>query len=152
MATVCHRGTGRVSASFAGVAKHYAVSVAICPTRSGHRNGVVEKINQTVAQRWWRTLGDDLTVEQAQVSPDTFASTRDDTRLRVSRTVGPCQGGSTSAAPLRLAIVSIDAQFSLEGGCDTWVWWKGFPRPRRVCSGRATRSPAKLGDQCECLA
>ncbi len=37
MATVCDPGSGRVSASFAGVAKHYGVSVAICPPRRGNR-------------------------------------------------------------------------------------------------------------------
>lgn len=82
MATVCHPDTGRVTASFAGVAKHYGVSVSICPPRSGHRKGVVEKINHTAAQRWWRTLSDDLTVEQAQAGLDTFAATRGDTRMR----------------------------------------------------------------------
>jgi transposase len=82
MATVCHPDTGRVTASFAGVAKHYGVSVSICPPRSGHRKGVVEKINHTAAQRWWRTLSDELTVEQAQAGVDTFAATRGDTRMR----------------------------------------------------------------------
>ena len=43
MATVCHPATGRVTATFAAVAKHYAVSVAICPPRHGNRKGVVEK-------------------------------------------------------------------------------------------------------------
>ena len=38
MATVCHPATGRVTPSFAGVAKHYAVSVAICPPRRGNLN------------------------------------------------------------------------------------------------------------------
>jgi transposase len=51
MATVCHPDTGRVTASFAGVAKHYGVQVAICPPPSGHRKGVVEKVNHTAAQR-----------------------------------------------------------------------------------------------------
>jgi hypothetical protein len=58
MATVCHPESGRVTATFAGVAKYYGVSVAICPPRSGHRKGVVEKTNHTAAQRWWRTLAD----------------------------------------------------------------------------------------------
>jgi len=84
MATVCHPASGRVSASFAGVAKHYGVSVAICPPRRGNRKGVVEKINHTAAQRWWRTLADDLTVEQAQASLDRFASLRGDTRMRAT--------------------------------------------------------------------
>jgi transposase len=41
MATVCDPGSGRVTASFAGVAKHYGVSVAICPPRRGNRKDVV---------------------------------------------------------------------------------------------------------------
>jgi transposase len=52
MATVCDPGSGRVTASFAGVAKHYGVAVAICPARRGNRKGVVEKVNHTAAQRW----------------------------------------------------------------------------------------------------
>jgi hypothetical protein len=73
-----------VTASFAGVAKHYGVSVAICPARRGNRKGVVEKVNHTAAQRWWRTLDDDLTVEQAQASVDRFARVRGDTRMRAT--------------------------------------------------------------------
>jgi transposase len=84
MATVCDPGSGRVSASFAGVAKHYGVSVAICPPRRGNRKGVVEKVNHTAAQRWWRTLADDATVEQAQASVDRFARVRGDTRMRAT--------------------------------------------------------------------
>ena len=68
MATVCHPGSGQVTASFAAVAKHYGVSVAICPPRRGNRKGVVEKANHTAAQRWWRTLADDVSVEQAQAA------------------------------------------------------------------------------------
>jgi hypothetical protein len=53
-------------------------------TRRGNRKGVVEKVNHTAAQRWWRTLADDVTVEQAQLSLDRFASVRGDTRLRTT--------------------------------------------------------------------
>ena len=60
MATVCHPASGQVTASFAAVAKHYGVSVAVCPPRRGNRKGVVEKANHTAAQRWWRTLADDV--------------------------------------------------------------------------------------------
>ena len=84
MATVCDPASGRVSASFAGVAKHYGVSVAICPPRRGNRKGVVEKVNHIAAQRWWRTLADELTVEEAQASLDRFAALRGDTRLRAT--------------------------------------------------------------------
>jgi len=83
MATVCHPGSGRVTASFAGVAKHYGVSVAICPPRRGNRKGVVEKANDTAAQRWWRTLPDDISSEDAQASLDRFCVRVGDARRRV---------------------------------------------------------------------
>jgi transposase len=40
MATVVHPESGRVTASFAAVAKHYGVSVRPCPPRRGNRKGV----------------------------------------------------------------------------------------------------------------
>jgi hypothetical protein len=84
MSTVCDPGSGAITASFAGVAKHYAVAVAVCPPRRGNRKGVVEKNNHTAAQRWWRTLPDDVTVEQAQADLDRFCSARGDTRMRAT--------------------------------------------------------------------
>jgi hypothetical protein len=45
---------------------------------------VVEKVNHTAAQRWWRTLDDDLTVEAAQASVDRFVRVRGDTRMRAT--------------------------------------------------------------------
>jgi transposase len=83
MATVCYPPTGRVTPSFAGVAKHYGVSVAICPPRRGNRKGVVEQANETAAQRWWRTLPDDISIEAAQVSLDAFCVRVGDARRRV---------------------------------------------------------------------
>lgn len=82
MATVCHPDSGKVTASFAAVAKHYGVSVAICPPRRGNRKGVVEKANHTAAQRWWRTLPDETSIEAAQGSLDRWCALRGDTRLR----------------------------------------------------------------------
>ena len=82
MATVCHPDSGRVTASFAAVAKHYGAGVDICPPRRGNRKGVVEKAIHGAAQRWWRTLPDDITVEQAQASLDAFCLRVIDTRRR----------------------------------------------------------------------
>ncbi|WP_024443880.1 DDE-type integrase/transposase/recombinase [Mycobacterium sp. UM_WGJ] len=101
MATVCDPGSGRLSASFAGVAKHYGVSVAICPPRRGNRKGVVEKINHTAAQRWWRTLADEMTVEAAQASIDKFATVRGDTRLRATADGRSSVAVAAQAEPLR---------------------------------------------------
>ena len=104
MATVCDPGTGRVTASFAAVAKHYGVSVAICPARRGNRKGVVEKANHTAAQRWWRTLADEVTAEQAQASW-TGCPLRGDTRLRPTAdgraTVATVAGASRWPLPRR---------------------------------------------------
>lgn len=84
MATVCHPASGKVTASFAAVAKHYGVQVAICPPRRGNRKGVVEKANHVAAQRFWRSLPDDVTVEQAQARLDTWCARRGDTRIRAT--------------------------------------------------------------------
>ena len=54
----------------------------------------MEKVNHTAAQRWWRTLADELTVEQAQADCDRFATVRGDTRLRRST---PATGKATVA-------------------------------------------------------
>lgn len=82
MATVCHPGSGQVSASFAAVAKHYRVAVRICPPRRGRRKGVVEKNNHAAAQRWWRTLADEVTVAQAQAGLDGWCERTGDARTR----------------------------------------------------------------------
>ena len=82
MATVCHPDSGRVTASFAAVAKHYGAGVDICPPRRGNRKGVVEKAIHGAAQRWWRTLPDEVTVEAAQASLDAFCAAVIDTRHR----------------------------------------------------------------------
>lgn len=92
MATVVNPDTGRVQASFAAVAKHYGVTVRACPPRRGNRKGVVEKANHVAAQRFWRTLPDEVTVEQAQRMLDSWCATRGDTRLR------PTQHGKASVA------------------------------------------------------
>ena len=97
MATVCHPESGRITASFAAAAKHYGVAVAICPARRGNRKGVVEKANHVAAQRWWRTLADDLTVEHAQADLDRWCALRGDTRLR------PTGDGKSSVLTLAAA-------------------------------------------------
>ncbi len=73
MATVCHPASGKITATFGPVAKHHGVDIAIRPARHGNRKGVVEKGNHSLAQRWWRTLGDDVSIAQAQVSLESSA-------------------------------------------------------------------------------
>jgi transposase len=80
MATVCYPASGRITAAFAQVAKHYGVRSVTCPPRRGNRKGVVEKANHSAAQRWWRTVGDDVTVAAAQAGLDRLAARLDGRR------------------------------------------------------------------------
>lgn len=101
MSTVISPNTGKVSASFAAVAKHYGVTVRPCPPRRGNRKGVVEKSNHVAAQRFWRTLPDELTVEQAQARLDKWCATRGDLRLRPTKDGRGTVQSLARAEPLR---------------------------------------------------
>ena len=103
MATVINPESGRVQASFAAVAKHYGVRVVACPPRRGNRKGVVEKANHVAAQRFWRTLSDDATVEQAQLLLDRWCSTRGDVRIRATADGKATVATVAAAEPLRPA-------------------------------------------------
>lgn len=92
MRTVLDPVTGDLTPMFAAFAKHHGVQAIVCRPRSGNRKGVVEKNNHTAAQRWWRTLPDDLTLEQAQASIETFARGQDGRPRR------PEAGKTTAAA------------------------------------------------------
>jgi len=100
MSTVVSPSTGKVSASFAAVAKHYGVSVRPCPPRRGNRKGVVEKANHVAAQRFWRTLPDDVSVQEAQARLDRWCSTRGDVRLRATADGRATVGTLAKAEPL----------------------------------------------------
>lgn len=94
MRTVLNPATGDLTPTFAAFAKHHGVTAVVCRPRSGNRKGVVEKNNHTAAQRWWRTLADETTAEQAQASLEAFAASQDGRRRE-----GPA--GSTTAAAMR---------------------------------------------------
>ncbi len=100
MATVASPNTGRVTATFAAVAKHYGVGVDLCPRRHGNRKGTVEKANHSAAQRWWRTLPDERTVVEAQVSLDGFCARVGDGRARRRDGVATTVGALAATEPL----------------------------------------------------
>jgi transposase len=99
MASVVYPSSGRVTPSFSAVAKHYGVHVVACPPRRGNRKGVVEKANHSAAQRWWRSLPEDLSVVEAQARLDAFCASKGDTRLRVI----DADGSKATVADLILA-------------------------------------------------
>jgi hypothetical protein len=100
MATVCHPGSGRITASFGPVAMHYQIGISICPSKHAWRKGAVEKSAHTIAQRWWRTLGDDVTVAAAQASLDRLC-VKFDGRKRLRDGVRTTVGELADAEPLR---------------------------------------------------
>jgi hypothetical protein len=113
MATVVHPESGRVSASFAAVAKHYGVAVRPCPPRRGNRKGVVEKASHVAAQRFWRTLADDLTPGQAQQLLDTWCTRRGDVRMRATADGKATVATLAAREPLRTAPVPFPATLSV---------------------------------------
>jgi transposase len=99
MSTVFDHSSGHVNAAFAAVAKHYGAAVAVCPPRRGNRKGVVEKANHAAAQRWWRTLADEVTPWQAQAGVDAVAA-RLDGRVRRRDGQRTTVGALADAEPL----------------------------------------------------
>jgi transposase len=100
MSTVCHPDSGDVTVSFAQVAKYYGATVRVCPAFSGWRKGTVEKANHSAAQRWWRTLPDDVTPAQAQARLDHWCQAKGDARRRVRDGVATTAGALLAAEPL----------------------------------------------------
>lgn len=149
MATVCHPATGRVTASFAGVAKHYGVHVAICPPRHGNRKGVVEKANHTAAQRWWRTVPDHATIEDAQASLDRLCVERLDQRAKVINGTSDTVAAFAEAERLRAMPAPFPATLRVERrvSANARVGWRGnfYSVPPELAQSAVTVT-ARLGD------
>lgn len=113
MATVCHPGSGRITAGFGPVAMHYQVGIEICPSRRAWRKGAVEKSAHTIAQRWWRTLADDVTVARAQAGLDRIC-VKLDGRKRIRDGVRTTVGELANAEPLRAMPAPFPAVIEVE--------------------------------------
>lgn len=149
MATVCHPASGRITATFAGVAKHYGVHVAICPPRHGNRKGVVEKANHTAAQRWWRTVPDNATVEEAQASLDRLCAERLDLRAKVIDGARDSVAGHAERERLRAMPTPFPATLAVERRvtANARVSWRGnfYSVPPELAHSAVTVT-ARLGD------
>jgi hypothetical protein len=100
VSTVCHPESGDVTASFARVARYYGVTVRVCPPFSGWREGTVEKANHSAAQRWWRTLPDDVTPARARARLDAWCAAKGDARRGVRDGQATTVGAPLAAEPL----------------------------------------------------
>jgi transposase len=126
MSTVAQPHSGRLQVSFGPIARHYSVGIDVCPPYHPWRKGAVEKAAGVITQRWWRTLGDEVTQGQAQAGLDRVCA-RLDARKRVcdgiTTTVGALAGAETlrpvpAPYPATLQVsrtVSNQARISLRG-------------------------------------
>jgi len=57
MATIVESGSDRLRPKAAELAKHYGVTIAVCPARRAQRKGVVEASIRYLGSSWWRTAG-----------------------------------------------------------------------------------------------
>ena len=100
MSTVAQPQTGRLQVSFGPIARHYAVGIDVCPAYHAWRKGAVEKAAGVITQRWWRTLGDGVTQDQAQAGLDRVC-VRLDGRKRVRAGIATTVGALADAERLR---------------------------------------------------
>jgi len=96
MATVVDPASGRLRDSFAPVAKHYGVTVAVCAPRRGNRKGSVEKSVHYATQRFWRTMSA-TTMSDAQAQLDRFCERIADKRTRPLAKLGQVMGEQAPA-------------------------------------------------------
>jgi transposase len=123
MATVVSPQTGRITSEAAALAKHYGVTVAVCPARRAQRKGVVEAAIKYLTRSWWRSAAV-ANMGDAQRSLDAWSTRVADTRKRPLGTVGEIGAGEplrtlpTSAYPAQIVVerkVSRAALAAFEG-------------------------------------
>jgi transposase len=123
MASIVAPGTERLRPEAADLAKHYGVTVAVCPPRRAQRKGVVEASVRYLGRSWWRTARAADPAE-AQRSLDRWCVEVADQRRRGPLTVGqkaaaePLLSLPPAAYPAELQaerIVSSSALVSFEG-------------------------------------
>jgi len=123
MATLVEPGSDRLRPEAAELAKHYGVTVAVCPPRRAQRKGVVEAAIRYLGRSWWRTARV-ATSEAAQRSLDTWCVEVADQRRRGPLTIGqkaaaePLLALPATAFPAELhveRVVSSSALVSFEG-------------------------------------
>ena len=81
MATIVVPGTNRLTVDAANIAKHYGVTVAVCPPRRAQRKGVVEAAVKFMTKSWWRSAAVSSPA-QAQASLDVWSVEVADQRPR----------------------------------------------------------------------
>jgi transposase len=110
MATIVAPGTDRLRAEAAELAKHYGVTIAVCPRYRPQRKGVVEAAIRYIGRSWWRTARA-VGPAEAQRSLDAWRVGVADRRRR-----GPLTVAAKAAAEplLRLPATAYPAELRVE--------------------------------------
>jgi len=110
MATIVAPGSDRLRPEAAELAKHYGVTVAVCPPRRAQRKGVVEAAIRYAERSWWRSAPV-TTPAEAQASLDLWCVQVADERRRDGLSVGQRAAGE----PLQpLPVVAYPAELRVE--------------------------------------
>jgi len=92
MCTIVEPGTDRLRPEACELAKHYGVTIAVCPPRRPQRKGVVEAAIRYIERSWWRAARV-VSLSEAQRSLDRWCIEVSDKRRR-----GPSSVGQKAAA------------------------------------------------------
>jgi hypothetical protein len=85
--------------SFGPIARQNAVGIDVCPAYHAWRKGAVEKAAGVITQRWSRTLGDEVTADQAQAGLDRLCVRLDGRKRRRDGITTPV--GALALAPFQ---------------------------------------------------
>jgi transposase len=106
MATFVYPGSDRLRPEVAAAAKHYGVTVSVCPANRPQRKGVVEKAIDYVTQSWWRAAPVSTPAE-AQADLDRWSVAVSDRRRRGQSTVGELAAAEPLLVLPRLAFPAV---------------------------------------------
>jgi transposase len=110
MATIVEPRSDRLRPEAAELAKHYGVTVAVCPARRPQRKGVVEAAIRYAERSWWRSAPV-TTPAEAQASLDQWCIEVADERRRDGLTVAQRAAGEPL---LRLPVIAYPAELQVE--------------------------------------
>jgi hypothetical protein len=85
--------------SFGPIARHYAVGIDVCPAYRAWRKGGWKRAAGVITQRWSRTLGDEVTADQAQAGLDRLCVRLDGRKRRRDGITTPV--GALALAPFQ---------------------------------------------------
>lgn len=145
MSTVVVPGTDRLRAESAELAKHYGVTIAVCPRNRPQRKGVVEAAIRYVGRSWWRTA-QAADPAEAQRTLDRWCVEVADQRRRGPLTIAQ-KAASEPLLPLPVTPYPAEPQVERVVGSSALVAFEGsrYSVPPTL-AGQAVRVRVRVGE------